>query len=255
MKNHSIVNIPGYQSPCITTTEAEKGGRMIYVKNGINYKVRKSLESTFVELINNKESNCIVGVICRHLNMNTSLFTDNKLSDLLVKLSYENNKKVYLTGDFNFDLLKISSNTDTSTFYEKVISNLLFPIITLQTKINENNNIFTNQFNRYTISANLTVNISDHLSSLLLKLIKTIYPKKQYIYTRDLNHFDREHFILDIVAIDWNSIIVNDNADLSFNRFHDTINKVIDRYMHLKKLSYKDFKRKFKPWITHWWNT
>ena len=58
--------------------------------------------------------------------MNTSLFTD-KLTDLLVKLSYENKKKVYLTGDCNFYLLKVSSNTDTSNFYEKVTSYLLFP--------------------------------------------------------------------------------------------------------------------------------
>ena len=51
---------------------------MIYVKkNVINYKVRKdlkiyprkSLESTFVELINDKESNCIGGVIYRHTSI------------------------------------------------------------------------------------------------------------------------------------------------------------------------------------------
>ena len=175
MKNQSIVNIeiPGYQSSCITTTEAEKGGTMFYVRNGIKYKVRedlkiyqsKSLETTFVELINDKESNCIAGVIYRHPNMNTSLFTDNKLNDLLVKLSYENNKKVYLTGDFNFDHLKISSITETSNFYEKVTSNVLFPIITFPTNINAKNNtlidnIFTNQFNPDTISGHFTVNIS-----------------------------------------------------------------------------------------------
>ena len=78
LKNQSIVNIeiPGYQPPC--TTEAEKGGTMIYVKkNGINYKVwkdlkiypRKSLESTFVELINDKEINGIGGVIYRHTSI------------------------------------------------------------------------------------------------------------------------------------------------------------------------------------------
>ena len=26
------IEIPGYQSPCIITTEAEKGGTMIYIK-------------------------------------------------------------------------------------------------------------------------------------------------------------------------------------------------------------------------------
>ena len=92
--------------------------------------------------------------------MNTSLFTDNKLNDLLGKLSYENNKKIYLTGNFNFDLLKISSNTDTSNFYEKVTSNFLFPIITLTRKINEKNNTL--------ISIYLLIN---------LDYLKTIYPK------------------------------------------------------------------------------
>ena len=139
-KNIPTINIeiPGYQSSCIITIEAEKGGTMIHIKNGINFKVRedlkiyqsKSLESTFVELMNEKQSNCIVGVIYRHPTMDTSQFTENKLTDLLDKISRKSNKKVYLNGDFNFDLLKISSNTETSNFYDKVTCNLFLPLTT-----------------------------------------------------------------------------------------------------------------------------
>ena len=53
-------------------------------------------------------------------NMNTSQFNDNKLNELLGKLSHEMNKKVYIAGDFNFDLLKTSTHTDTTLFYEKL---------------------------------------------------------------------------------------------------------------------------------------
>ena len=119
LKNDPTVNIEisGYNPPYITKTEAEKGGTMIYVANGINFKPRKDLEiyqskeleSSFIEIINSKESNDIIGVIYRHPNMDTTQFTDNKFNDLMVKLSQERNKKVYITGDFNFDLLKISS--------------------------------------------------------------------------------------------------------------------------------------------------
>ena len=268
IKNDPTVNIEisGYKPPCITKTEAEKGGTMIYVANGINFKPRKDLEiyqskeleSTFIEIINPKESNEIIGVIYRHPNMDTTQFTDNKFNDLMNKLSQERNKKVYITGDFNFDLLKVSTHTDTSNFYNKITSNLLLPLISLPTKINNKNNtlidnIFTNQFNPDTISGNLTVNISDHLPSFMItpRANQNHLPKKHNIYTRDLNNFDRENFFADILSTDWNSTIVEDDADLSFNQFLSKLNYIIDKYMPLKKLSNREYKRRFKPWITN----
>ena len=52
------INIDGYQSPVGTPTESAKGGVLIYVKNGINFKPRndlaiyqsKELESLFIEI-------------------------------------------------------------------------------------------------------------------------------------------------------------------------------------------------------------
>ena len=57
--------------------------------------------------------------------------------------------------------------------------------------------------------------------------------------------------MLDILALDWKLEGVSDNVNLSFNQFHDTVNQIIDKYMPLKKLSNKEYKRKFKPWITN----
>ena len=37
------INIDGYQSPVGTPTESAKGGVLIYVKNGINFKPRNDL--------------------------------------------------------------------------------------------------------------------------------------------------------------------------------------------------------------------
>ena len=252
LKSEPSVNIeiPGYKTPISTKTEAEKGGTLIYIAEGINYKPRKDLEiyqskeleSTFIEIINPKESNDIIGVIYRHPNMDTTQFIDNKFNDLLVKLSQERNKKVYIAGDFNFDPLKMSTHTATSNFYNKATSNLLVPLITLPTKIkNKNNtlidNIFTNQFNPDTISGNITVNISDHLPSFMItpRTNQNHLPKKHNIYTSELKIFDRENFIADLLAIDWNSTIVEDNVNLSFNQFLESVNKIIDKYIPLKK--------------------
>ena len=37
------INIDGYQSPVGTPTESSKGGVLIYVKNGINFKPRNDV--------------------------------------------------------------------------------------------------------------------------------------------------------------------------------------------------------------------
>ena len=57
--------------------------------------------------------------------------------------------------------------------------------------------------------------------------------------------------MLDILAIDWNLREVFDNTNLSFNQLHDTVNQIIDKYIPLKNLTNKEYKRKFKPWITN----
>ena len=85
----------------------------------------------------------------------------------------------------------------------------------------------------YTISGNITVNISNHLPSFMITLRtnQNHLPKKHNIYTRGLKNFDRENFIADLLATDWNSTIVEDNVNLSFNQFLESVNKIIDKYI------------------------
>ena len=75
-------------------------------------------------------------------------------------------------------------------------------------------------------------------------------PKKHNIYTRDLKKFDRENFLIDVMAIDWNLTLVKDDANLSFNQFLTKINQIIDKHMPLHKMSNKEYKMRLKPWIT-----
>ena len=86
--DHKIdINIDGYQSPVGTSTDSAKGGVLIYVKNGINFKPRndlnicksKELDSFFIEINDPKETNSIVGVIYRHPCMDELIFIDDHL--------------------------------------------------------------------------------------------------------------------------------------------------------------------------------
>jgi len=99
------INIPGYQPPVSIPTEASKGGVLMYVKNGIDFLQRSDLniyKSVFIELLNPKEKNTIIGTIYRHPCMEENQFIDEYMKPLCDKLNAEN-KPIYLAGDFNLD--------------------------------------------------------------------------------------------------------------------------------------------------------
>ena len=60
--------------------------------------VSKELESSFIEIVNQKASNDIVGVIYRHPIMNTTDFIETRITQVVDKLAKEKNKKVYIAG-------------------------------------------------------------------------------------------------------------------------------------------------------------
>ena len=260
----SDISIPGYQPPESMPTDASKGGVLIYVKNGINYKPRKDLnmhkskelESFFIEVINGKSKNEIIGTIYRHPCMDPNEFVDDYMKPLNDKLNKEN-KHVYLTGDFNFDLLN-TTHTETFEFFDTMMSSFLLPSITLPTKINKEkstviDNIFTNHINPEMKSGNLQIAISDHLPSFLIvpKDNQNHLPKNQNLYTRRTKNFDRVNFILDYFRIDWDNILELQKNDVNHSTkvFMDNIFSLLDTYMPLRKVTQQEYKRKFKPWI------
>ena len=262
------IEIDGYQSPVGMPTESSKGGVLIYSKVGINcypredlnnimYKSRE-LESFFIEVVNPKSTNDIIGVVYRHPCMNDILFNDDYLKKLCKKLSSEN-KNNYISGDFNFDLLSTSTHNTTFDFFDSMMSNFLLPTITIPTKINTVkstviDNIFTNDINPDMKSGNLTIGISDHLPSFFIvpKKNQNHMPKKQNLYKRDSKNFDRENFLLDYLAIDWEESLEVDKNDTnhSLSNFMLKMTNLLDKYIPVKKVSQKEFKRKFKPWIS-----
>ena len=249
---------------------ATKGGVLLYIKENIIFKPRpdlekvmteaKYLESNFVEIINSKGKNNIVGVIYRHPTGNPVDFIESNLKTLLDdKLSKDLiNKNIYLAGDFNFDLTNIS-HKETSDFFDTMTTNQMLPMISIPTKLNKNHNtlldnIFTNQFNPDMVSGNLTVLISDHLASFLIIPNKNIQflPKKHNIIKRDAKNFNQELFLQEINQINWDEVLQANKRDsnYSFNSFYDKIESILDKHMPKRKITKEEFKQRYKPWIT-----
>ena len=64
----------------------------------------KEIESTFIELFNNNNSNMVIGCIYKHPKVSVSEFTEDYLVPLLEKLAKEK-KETILMGDFNINML------------------------------------------------------------------------------------------------------------------------------------------------------
>ena len=178
----TYLNIEGYQI-FSTTTEAEKGGAMLYVANHLAAKPLKKLEkiiykpkqleSVFIEICNENKKNIIIGNLYRHPSMKLNDFNENFLDPLMEELSTKD-KSVYLMGDFNIDLMKIDIDNNTSIFFDSMTSNLFVPHITYPTRVTLTtksliDNILSNSSNfTQGISGNITLTISDHMAQFLI---------------------------------------------------------------------------------------
>ena len=150
-------------------------------------------------------------------------------------------------------------HTHTSTFLDTVTSNFFVPHIIHPTRITPHSktlidNIFSNTPNfSQGKSGNLTLSISDHLAQFLIIPLDTGYiPRKINLFKRDTKNFDRENFFLDLISIDWPTVLQLENEDpnLSFDKYFTTINTLIDKYMPLRKMTPKEVKQQYKPWIS-----
>ena len=106
-----------------------------------------------------------------------------------------------------------------------------------------------------TISDYLTVNFSDgHLPSFAIfpKPNQNHLPKKHNLYTRDIKNMDKENFLIDLAALDIErEPIVNNDGERSLDNLLTKINKLIDKYAPLRKITRSEFKQTRKPWITN----
>ena len=261
----SNINIDNYSFE-ETPTESSAGGTGLYVSNSLVYKRRpdlelykkNQLESTFIEIICDGSSNIIVSCIYRHPCMPLTEFNEDFLQPLFVKLSSEHNKKIYLMGDFNVDLLKADNHLNSSAFLDIIETNSFLPKILLPTRVTSKSrtlidNIFTNQLDHGCFSGNLDLSFSDHLPQFLITPVyNDSVPKKHNIFIRDMKGFNEDNFKSDIQTANWDELMNCDYGDInhSFDRFLDKFNTILNKHAPLKKANKKEIKTQQKPWIT-----
>ena len=201
------------------------------------------MKSTFIETVNPRKSNIIVGVISRYLSMDLADFNCNYLNKLLENTPKEQ-KSIFLLGDFNVNLVNYNEHNETNEFLDFLASNSFIPLFLQPTRITSHSNtlidnIFSNVIDPDIISGNLTATISDHLPqfSIIPNMFGNISGNKSNIYERDWSKFDRENFIVDYFSVDWEDLlkIYELNVDNSIKIYLDKINTLLDTYAPFKK--------------------
>ena len=247
-------------------TDSNKGGVRLYVSDRYDFKTRPDLqiykstqlESTFIELSSNDNTeNIIIGCIYKHPTMGIEEFNSNYLKKTLEKITQEN-KKLFMLGDFNIDLMNFENCTNSNEFLELTSTNSLMPLILKPTRITPQSktlidNIFTNVLKPHT-SGNLTCSISDHLPQFAIIDLtpKKFQKEKELKYRRSYKNFDNEKFILDFLDNDWEQLLQLDKIDpnLSTSTLVEVTSKILDIHAPLKQQKQKQKFVNKKPWIT-----
>ena len=220
------IDIPGYRSFTFQPIESSHGGSSIYLKNNINYIERHDLalnstgnfESTVIEINFLKRKHLIVACIYRHRTTKIYIHDFNKNHmDHFHQEIIDDNKQCILMGDFNIDLLKCDSNNHSNSFYNISASNFFTPYVLQSTRL--------------------------HSKSLIDNL---------YMFKRDYSYFNENEFKEAIDRLDWESIVDVNQKDpnRSLNNFYSSITYLLDEFAPMKKVTRKEYKLKFEPWIT-----
>ena len=97
----------------------KKGGCGFYIHESISYVNREELakqhkgknsefEAKWIEIVSSTRGNVIIGLTYRHPKHNDTAFLQYVKETF--KIIKKENKKIILTGDFNFNLLKFETN-------------------------------------------------------------------------------------------------------------------------------------------------
>lgn len=239
------------------------GGLCIYVDKSIIIKVRKDLstsekdvETFFVELINEKAKNVIIGNTYRPPSGKMSVF-NNQLDKILKKIKLEG-KPAYLSGDYNMNLLDYERNKNVRKYVNKMNESLLLPAINRPTRITRKkatciDNIFFNyNFEHEIKSGVINEKISDHLP--IFVLIKRIpinkLPQKIKYSKRIFTKENVAQFKENMGKTKWDDIINESDTNEAYAKFIDTLTVQYDKLFPLKEYEIKP-KRIINKWMTN----
>lgn len=196
------------------------------------------VESLFIEIERSRSKNIIVGIMYRPPGQDMNEF--NEFIDRLLTNITQNDKLVYLIGDFNINLLNEDIRGQTSDFINILTSYLLYPSITKPTRITSKSatlidNIFTNSKVHQTSGVIMT-DISDHLPVFIttdLKIYRT--NTEEEIEFRQHTEQNVKCFKSSLSNVDWEAVCSSEDESGAYTKFIHKFNELYDKCIPIKR--------------------
>ena len=261
--------IDGYEKYNGITGNSIKSGCGFYIRNGLKFVDRKKLDfkhfddlneyqTKFIEIINEKGANIILGVTYRHpKKASNNMYTD-KLQETL-DIILQEHKIVILTGDFNYKLLKYKEDKNVTYFTDMMLSNYLQPIINKPTRvINKQkpsliDNFFVNAIDKDITCGNFTSKITDHMPNFMfMKNIKFDHKRTKKMI-RCTKNVDVMKYQQDLASIDLTPVLLTTNdVNIVYKYYHDQACNIVNKHFPFRTLTDEEIKWIDKPWINRY---
>ena len=215
--------------------------------------INDNIECSFIETFSHDKhfpERTLIGVVYRPPGTSVELF-HVILTNMLNKIKVEN-RRCYLMGDFNINLLNYESHTQTNDFLDLMYSFSLYPLIDKPTRVTSHSstlidNIFSNSFQDQ-LSGILYTDVSDHLPIYTIDNEHELSVEPVNVLHRRINDQLIEQFNAALGEHNWAELYRIERAEDSYNH----ISRVIQtKYEEIFPLIESKRKRKpDKPWIT-----
>uniref|UniRef100_A0A8C6M4T9 Reverse transcriptase domain-containing protein n=1 Tax=Nothobranchius furzeri TaxID=105023 RepID=A0A8C6M4T9_NOTFU len=250
----------GYELLHLDRTNKKGGGVALYVDKNLRFEkmsrmtrvVDGVMECITVEINMNKQKNIIVSCIYRTPGSKIETFKDI-MEDLYTNL---NQKRIFICGDFNIDLLNPNHNKSTEEFIESMYCMGLFPLITRPTRITTHgatllDNIFTNVMEE-NIKAGILINdISDHLPVFVTYdcCYKVHRNVGKMIYKTIRTEKAMQCLKNELIKQDWTIVYKHKDVNKAYEAFLSIFMALLEKNSLLIEVNRKD-KYTGRPWMT-----
>ena len=222
----------------------------VYIHNSLKVKTRPDLstscgniESLTLEIISEKTRNTIVSVLYRPPNGHFEHF-ENFLTNFFLNTK-DSNKKVYIAGDFNLNLLDHCLNEKVRNYLRLIYQNSFIPTVNKPTRVTTIvDHILTNLF----VNTNFKTYLKLTFQTIFLFVFcnRHLDPEKK---TKVINNNAIELFKQELYKTSWDDVINNKNPNDVYNHFLHKLIVLYDKYF--PKQNIRIYKKDLQSsWIT-----
>jgi exonuclease III len=251
------------------------GGVAFYVSNVIKFKILEELsifhdkifESIFIEAELPDNTKIIVGNVYRSPSPVSNLTQNEQLesfidimSNVVSKLS-DYDRKVYILGDFNIDLLQFKNHRKTHEFIDSMFASGYLQLINHPTRVAQHANsnsatlidqIWTDNITDFYTSGIITTHISDHFAPFCFLNNSKSKDRPKYIKTRNFSDENINSFRNLLAQANFQETY-NEQQDtqLSYDKLHDTFFTLYDVHFPERTIRFNKNIHKIEPWMSN----